>query len=83
MCTPKQSKTLGQSDAKAAMEALEFLVALLIIITLPNERGRQESRNGSKAEIAPEQSLTALPVEFGSYFKVGGMWIGKNFLFKK
>ena len=51
MWTPKQDKTLGQSDAKAPMEAVEFLVALFIVVTLPNERGGKQSSDLSQDEI--------------------------------
>ena len=37
MWTSKQGKTLGQTDTNASMEVPEFLVALLVVITLPEE----------------------------------------------
>ena len=82
MCTPKQGKTLGQSDVNGPMEALEFLVALFIVITLPEEAGNNESRNVRNNEISSQQNLRTQPIEVGSHFRVGGMWLGKNFLFK-
>ena len=82
MYTPDQGKTIAQSDAFGPMEALEFLVALFIVITLPEETGNKESRNVSHNELSSQQNLRTQPIEVGSHFKVGGMWLGKNFLFK-
>ena len=78
----KQGKTLVQPDTNASMEALEFLAALFIVITLPEETSNKQSRNVSKDEISFQQDSITLPREVGSHFKVGGMWLGKNFLFK-
>ncbi|MCB4394422.1 hypothetical protein ETE01_11115 [Synechococcus sp. HB1133] len=57
MWMPKQGKTLGQSDAKAPMEAVEFLVELFIVVTLPNERSGKQSSDLSQDEIRYKQSL--------------------------
>ena len=82
MWTPKQDKTLGQSDAKAPMEAVEFLVALFTVVTLPNERGGKQSSDLSQDEIRYKQSLNAHAVKMGSHFKIGVMCLGKDFLLK-
>ena len=79
---PKQGKTLVQPDTNESMEALEFLAALFIVITLPEETSNKQSRNVSKDEISFQQDLISRPLEVGSYFKVGGMWLGKRFQFK-
>ena len=78
----KQGKTLVQPDTNASMEALEFLAALFIVITLPEETSNKQSRNVSKDKISFQQDLITRPREVGSHFKVGGMWLGKNFLLK-
>ena len=82
MWMPKQGKTLIESDTNASMEALEFLVALFIVITLSEETGDKQSINVSKDELSFQKNLGARRQEIGSHFKVGGMWLGKNFLFK-
>ena len=82
MWMPKQDKTLVQPDTNASMEALEFLVALFIVITLPEETGNKQSMNVSENELSFQQNLSARRLEVGSHFKVGGMWLGKNFLLK-
>ena len=79
---PKQGKTIVESDTNASMEALEFLVALFIVITLPEETGNKQSINVSKDELSFQKNLGARRQEIGSHFKVGGMWLGKNFLLK-
>ena len=79
---PKQGKTLVQPDTNASMEALEFLAALFIVITLPEETSYKQSRNVSKDEISFQQDLSTHPREVGSHFKIGGMWLGKSFQFK-
>ena len=79
---PKQGKTLVQSDTNASMEALEFLAALFIVITLPEETCNKQSRSVSKDEISFQQDLITRPQDVGSYFKVGWMWLGKSFQFK-
>jgi len=79
---PKQGKTLVQTDTNASMEALEFLTALFIVITLTEEINNKQSRNMSQDEISFQQNLINRPREVGSHFKIGGMWLGKNFLFK-
>lgn len=79
---PKQGKTLVESDTNASMEALEFLVALFIVITLPKEAGNKQSISVSEDEISFQQNLSTRRLEAGSQFKVGGIWLGKNFLFK-
>lgn len=79
---PKQGKTLDWSDTNASMEALEFLVALFIVITLHEETGNKQSRNVSQDEISFQQNLNPNALEDRSYFKIGGMWLGKNFLLK-
>ena len=76
---PKQDKTLVQPDTNASMEALEFLAALFIVITLPEETSDKQSRSVSKDEISFQQDLISRPLEVGSHFKVGGMWLGKSF----
>ena len=35
-----------------------------------------------KDEISFQQDLNSRPLEVGSHFKVGGMWLGKSFQFK-
>ena len=45
MWMPKQDKTLVQPDTNASMEALEFLAALFIVITLPEETSDKQSRS--------------------------------------
>ena len=82
MYTPKQGKTIGQSDAIGPMQALEFLVELFIVITLPEETGNKQSRNVSQDEKSFQQYLSARALEDRSHFKIGGMWLGKNFLLK-
>ena len=82
MWKPKQGKTLVESDTNASMEALEFLVALFIVITLPEEAGNKQSMNVSEDELSFQQNLSARRLEVESRFKVGGMWLGKNFLLK-
>ena len=62
------------------MEAVEFLVALFVVITLPEETGNKQSRNASQDEISFQQNLSARTPEDRSHFKIGGMWLGKNFL---
>ena len=79
MWMPKQGKTLVQPDTNASMEALEFLVALFIVITLPEESGNKQSINVSKDELSFQKNLGARRQEIGSHFKVGGMWLGKSF----
>ena len=79
---PKHGKTLVKSDTNASMEAVEFLVALFVVITLPEETGNKPSRNASQNEISFQQNLSARILEARSHFKVGGMWPGKNFLLK-
>ena len=79
---PKQGKTLDLSVTNASMEALEFLVALFIVITLPEETGNKQSINVSEDELSFPQNLSTRRLEVGSHFKVGGMWLGKNFLIK-
>ena len=79
---PKQGKTLIESDTNASMEAIEFLLALFIVVTLPEETSNEHLRNVSRDEISSRQNLSARPLESGSHCKVGGMWIGKNFLLK-
>ena len=76
---PKQDKTLVQPETNASMEALEFLAALFIVITLPEETSDKQSRSVSKDEISFQQDLISRPLEVGSHFKVGGMWLGKSF----
>ena len=78
----RQDKTLVESDTNASMEALEFLVALFIVITLPEEAGNKQSMNVSEDELSFQQNLSARRLEVESHFKVGGMWLGKNFLLK-
>ena len=80
MWTPKQDKTLGQSVAKAPMETVEFLVALFIVVTLPNERGGRQSSDLSQDEIRHKRFLSVHAVKVGSHFKIGEMSIGKDFL---
>ena len=79
---PKEGKTLVESDTNASMEALEFLVALFIVITLPEETGNKQSMNANEDELSFQQNLSTRRLEAGSHFKVGGMWLGKNFLLK-
>ena len=79
---PKQGKTLVESNTNASMEALEFLVALFIVITLPEETGNKQSINVSEDELSFPQNLSTRRLEVGSHIKVGGMWLGKNFLLK-
>ena len=79
---PKQGKTLDLSVTNASMEALEFLAALFIVITLLEETSDKQSRSVSKDEISFQQDSITLPREVGSHFKVGGMWLGKRFQFK-
>ena len=79
---PKQGKTLGQPDAKAPIEAVEFLVELFIVVTLPNERSGKQSSDLSQDEIRYKQSLNAHAVKMGSHFKIGVMCLGKDFLLK-
>ena len=64
------------------MEALEFLVALFIVITLPEANGNKESRNVSQNKLSIQQHLSPQPLDIRSHFKIGGMWLGKNSLFK-
>ena len=82
MWIPKQGRTLIESDTNASMEALEFLAALFIVITLPEETGNKQSINVSEDELSFQQNLSTRSLEVGSHFKVGGMWLGKNFLLK-
>ena len=82
MWIPKQGKTLVESDTNASMEALEFLVALFIVITLPEETGNKQSTNVSEDELSFQQNSNARRLEVGNHFIVGGMWLGKNFLLK-
>ena len=79
---PKQRKILGQLDTNALMEAIEYLLALFIVVTLPEETSNEQLRNVSRDEISSRQNLSARTLESGSHFKVGGMWLGKNFLLK-
>ena len=79
---PKQGKTLVQPDTNASMEALEFLAALFIVIKLPEETSNKQSRSVSKDEISFQQDLISRPLEVGSHFKVGEIWLGKSFHFK-
>ena len=44
---PNQGKTLDLSVTNASMEALEFLAALFIVITLPEETSNKHLRNVS------------------------------------
>lgn len=80
---PEQGKTLGQSDSSPAMEALEFLVALLVVLTFPDARGNKKSSNTSQYETMHKQKLSAKTVEEGSLFKIAGMWIDKEVLLKR
>ena len=77
---PKQGKILVLSDTNASMEALEFLAALFIVITLPEETSNKQLKNVSQDEISFRENLTAQNRDTGSQFKVGGMWLGKEFL---
>ena len=79
---PKQGKILVLSDTNASMEALEFLAALFIVITLPEETSNKQLKNVSQDEISFRENLTAQNRDTGSQFKVGGMWLGKEFLLK-
>ena len=79
---PKQGKTLDLSVTNASMEALEFLAALFIVITLPEETSDKQLKNVNQDEISFHQDLIACPREVGGHIKVDGMWLGKNFLFK-
>ena len=79
---PKQGKTLGQSDANALMEVLEFLVVLFIVNTFPDESANKQLSNVSQDKINYIYNSSAQPVDVRSCFKVGGMWLGKNFLLK-
>ena len=78
---PKQGKTLDLSVTNASMEALEFLAALFIVITLPEETSNKHLKNVSQDEISFHQNLITRPRE-GGHIKVDGMWLGENFLFK-
>ena len=82
MWIPKQGRTLIESDTNASMEALEFLAALFIVITLPEDTSNKQLKNVSQDEINFHQNLITRPREVGGHLKVGGMWLGKNFLFK-
>ena len=82
MWMPKQGKTLDLSVTNASMEAIEFLLALFIVVTLPEETSNEQLRNVSKDELSFQKNLGARRQEIGSHFKVGGMWLGKNFLLK-
>ena len=64
------------------MEALEFLVALFIVITLPEETRNEQSRNVSQNKLRIQQHLSSQPLDIRGHSKVGGMWLGKNFLLK-
>ena len=77
-----EARHLFSQRQNASMEALEFLAALFIVITLPEETSDKQSRNVSKDEISFQQDLISRPLEVGSHFKVGGMWLGKSFQFK-
>ena len=79
---PKQRKILGQLDTNALMEAIEFLIALFIVITLPEETSNKHLKNVSQDEISFHQNLITRPREVGGHIKVDGMWLGENFLFK-
>ena len=53
---PKQRKILGQLDTNALMEAIEFLLALFIVVTLPEETSNEQLRNVSRDEISSRQN---------------------------
>ena len=82
MRMPKQGKTLDLSVTNASMEALEFLAALFIVITLPEDTSNKQLKNVSQDEISFHQNLITRPREVGGHIKVDGMWLGENFLFK-
>ena len=79
---PKQGKTLVRSDTNASIEAPEFLAALFIVITQPEETSNKHLKNVSQDEISFHQNLITRPQEVGGHIKVDGMWLGENFLFK-
>ena len=64
------------------MEALECLVALFIVVTLSDEDGDKQSSNVNKGEKIFKQMSSSQRAETGTHFKIGGMWIGKDFLLK-
>ena len=79
MYTPKQGKTIGQSDAIGPMQALEFLVELFIVITLPEETGNKQSRNVSQDEKSFQQYLSARALEDRSHFKLAACGLARTF----
>ena len=55
---------------------------LFIVITLSDEDGDNQSSNVNKDEKIFKQMSSPQQAETGTHFKIGGMWIGKDFLLK-
>ena len=64
------------------MEAVEFLIALFIVITLPSDSECSELICDEQDQANFNDDWTLSTSNDGAYFRIAGMWIGNEIQFK-
>ena len=64
------------------MEAVEFLIALFIVITLPSDSECTEFIFDEQDQTNFNDEWTLSASNDGDYFRIAGMWIGNEIQFK-
>ena len=64
------------------MEAVEFLIALLNVITLPTDSECSELICDEQDQVNYSEDWRISSSDNGDYFRIAGMWIGNEIQFK-
>ena len=64
------------------MEAVEFLIALFIVITLPTDSECSELICDEQDQANYNEDWRFSSSDNGDYFRIAAMWIGKEIQFK-
>ena len=67
---------------KPPMEAVEFLIALLIVITLPTDSECSELICDEQDQVNYSEDWRISSSDNGDYFRIAGMWIENEIQFK-
>ena len=64
------------------MEAIEFLAALFIVFTLPDEKYCLQLTDMNKDEKYVDDQLSMQGSKEGEHLKIAGMWLSKSLFLK-
>ena len=81
-CQRNEKQIIKEPTINIPMEAIEFLVALFIVFTLPDEKHCSQLTDMSTNELGADDQLSMQESEEGDLFKIAGMWLNKSLFLK-